>query len=129
MEYVTIVVAFALWEYTFFSFKTGMNRGKYGVKVPSVSGNIEWEKYYRVQCNTLEQLITFIPAIYGFAYFVNPIWAAALGCVVLVGRIIFYLGYISDTPSKRTPGFMMTFFPNQILLIGTVIGAILSLLK
>ncbi len=129
MEYVTIVVGVALLEYSFFSFKTGMARVKYGVKVPSTSGNIEWEKYYRVQCNTLEQYITFIPSIYAFAYFLSPNWATIIGSVVLIGRPLFYLGYTGTDPSKRTPGFMMTFLPTQILLIGSIVGAVLSLMN
>lgn len=126
MPIVTIVVMLALIEYNFFAFQVGFSRGKYGVKAPAISGNIEFEKLFRVQGNTLEQLIVFIPSIYGFAYFISEPWAAGIGCFFIIGRFLFFLGYKSD-PAKRTPGFLMTFLTNQVLLIGTLVGCVMKL--
>ena len=44
MELVTIVVMLALVEYNFFAFQVGMNRVKYDVRAPAVSGNLDWER-------------------------------------------------------------------------------------
>jgi uncharacterized membrane protein YecN with MAPEG domain len=128
MEFVTIVVMLALVEYNFFAFQVGLSRVKYNVKAPAISGNLDWERLYRVQCNTLEQLIVFIPCIYGFAYFLSSTWAAGIGVFFIIGRMLFFIGYKADA-SKRTPGFLMTFFTNQILLIGTIVGCVMSLIK
>lgn len=129
MELVTIVVMIALIEYNFFAFKTGFSRGKYGIKAPAVSGDENWERFYRVQMNTLEQLIVFIPAIYAFGYFVNSQLGCAIGCVFVIGRGLYFWGYTSPDTNKRTPGFVMTFFSNQILVFGSLIGAIWNIFE
>ncbi|MBT4257414.1 MAG: MAPEG family protein, partial [Gammaproteobacteria bacterium] len=68
MELVATVIVLALIEYQVFGMLVGRARGKYDVKAPAVSGNEVFERYYRVQQNTAEQLIVFLPAItiYGF---------------------------------------------------------------
>ena len=84
MEFVGLVILLALVEYQFFGLKVGMARGKYDIKAPAITGHEVFERYYRVQMNTLEQLIIFIPAILVFSYFGNPTYAAALGAFFLV---------------------------------------------
>jgi hypothetical protein len=89
MELPALVTLIALLEYMFFSFKVGLGRGKFNVPAPAVSGNEEWERYYRVQMNTLEQLIVFIPALWVFAYAINPLYAALIGLLFIIGRPIY----------------------------------------
>lgn len=126
MEIVTIVIALALMEYVVFSFLVGMARGKYGIAAPAVTGDPIFERYYRVQENTLELLIFFIPGMVMFAYYVRPDVAAALGVIFIIGRALYFKGYIAD-PAKRTLGFFFSFFPSLILLLGGLIGAIMRL--
>jgi glutathione S-transferase len=78
VELPAIITLIALSEYLFFAFKVGISRKKYNVIAPAVSGNLVWEKLYRVQQNTLEQLIVFIPALWIFSYLVSPSIAAAI---------------------------------------------------
>ena len=66
MELVTIVIALALIEYTVFGMLVGKARGKYGIDAPAISGNPIFERYYRVQQNTLEVLVLFIPGMWMF---------------------------------------------------------------
>ena len=40
----------------------GRARGQYGVKAPATTGNELFERHYRVQMNTLEQLVAAKPA-------------------------------------------------------------------
>ena len=86
MAYVDIVTALALLQFLVFGFKVGRARGKYGFKAPATTGNETFERHFRVQQNTLEQLILLIPGLYLFSHYFNPTWAAALGVVYLVGR-------------------------------------------
>src|SRR5271165_5410533 len=79
MAYVDIVTALALLQFVVFGFKVGGARTKYGVKAPAISGNEIFERHFRVQQNTLEQLIVFIPGLYLFSRYFNPLWAAGLG--------------------------------------------------
>ncbi len=127
MEYVAIVLALVLLEYTYFSFMVGMARGKYEVHAPAVTGHEVFERHYRVQQNTLEQLIVFVPGIFLFAVYVHSLTAAIIGLVFFVGRLMYYRSYISD-PKSRGMGFMLSFFPAHILLVGGFVGAIIKLL-
>ena len=88
MELPAIVTMLALLEYMFFAFQVGTSRAKYGVTAPATSGHPEWDRMFRVQQNTLEQLIVFLPALWTFSYFVSPMIGAGIGAVFLVGRPI-----------------------------------------
>ncbi len=65
MDYVNLVVFAALVEYVVFVGVVGNARNKYGVEAPATTGHPQFERLHRVQINTLEQLIVFIPAIVG----------------------------------------------------------------
>lgn len=123
MTYVDIVTALALIQFIVFSFKVGGARGKFGVKAPATTGNEIFERHFRVHMNTLEQLVVFVPALHLFSRYWNPLWAAALGVVYLVGREIYAATYVKD-PAKRGLGFGLTFLPMVILLAGGLIGAV-----
>ena len=127
MELPAIVTALALIEYMVFTFRAGMSRTKFGVPAPATTGNPEWERLFRVQQNTLEQLMVFLPSLWIFATFVSPAVGAGIGLVFLVGRPLYYVGYVKD-PASRTAGFLMGFLASAVLLVGGVGGAILSLL-
>jgi glutathione S-transferase len=123
MAYVDIVTALALLQFIMFGFRVGGARGKYGVKAPAITGNDIFERFFRVQQNTLEQLIVFIPAIYLFSRYFNPLWAAGLGVVYLVGREVYAATYVND-PAKRSLGYGLTFLPMAVLLVGGLVGAV-----
>ncbi len=127
MELPAIVTLLAILEYMFFTIRTGFTRQKYGVEAPATSGHPEWERYFRVQQNTLEQLLVFLPALWIFSIFLSPAVAAGIGCLFLVGRPLYYLGYVKD-PARRTAGFLLGFLANAVLLVGALYGAVRSLL-
>ncbi len=127
MEYVAIVTALVLLEYTVFALMAGAARGRLKILAPATTGNPEFERYFRVQQNSIEQLITFLPALWLFGRFVSGPIAALLGVVFLVGRLVYALGYWRDA-EKRAPGFVIGELANVALILGALVGAILAVL-
>jgi len=127
MEYTVLIVLVALVQYLVFTARVGLNRGKFGVKAPHTTGNETWERMYRVQQNTLEQLILFIPALVAFSMYASARWAILPGILFLVGRQLYSWEYIKD-PESRTPGMALSLLCNVALLLGALIGLGIKLL-
>ena len=126
MPYIDIVTALALIQFTVFGFKVGSARGRLGVKAPATTGNETFERYFRVQQNTMEALVVFLPGLYLFSHYFSPLVATALGVVYLIGREVYAASYVKD-PAKRSAGYGLSFLPAIILLAGGLIGAIRAL--
>jgi len=127
MEWVAVVAGLVLAEYLYFSVRTGLARGRYEVPAPAMAGHPVFERTYRVQANTLEQLIVFLPALWLFAYYVSAPVASVLGLAFLVGRALYARGYVRD-PARRGPGFLIGSVATAILLLGGLVGALLGAL-
>jgi len=125
MELVAIVVSLALAEYVLFGIRAGQARGRYEVAAPATHGHPIFERHLRVQENTIEQLVIFLPAIFLFARYVSPVFAALLGLVFIVGRGLYARAYVND-PAGRGPGFLLTIGSNLILLLGGLVGALVA---
>ena len=126
MHYVALVNCAALFLYVFMITKVGQSRGKYGVPAPATTGHDAFERLYRVQCNTAEQLIIFLPALWLFAYYVSDVWASVIGVVFIVGRVIYYVSYVKN-PKGRALGMVLTLFPSVAMLVGVVIAVIMQI--
>ncbi len=123
MNLIDLVALLALLQLTLFSMLVGRARMQHHVRAPAVSGNEAFERAYRVQMNTIEQLVVFLPALYIAARYWPQPWAAALGAVYLVGRLVYRQAYLAD-PDKRGPGFMLTALPTLLLLLGGLLGVL-----
>mgnify|MGYP001764166139 CR=1 FL=1 len=126
MEFVAIVTVLALLQYIYFAVLVGQARGKFGVNGPAVTGHPVFERYFRVQMNTLELLVAFLPGLWLFAQYVSPVWAAVLGVVYIVGRFVYLRSYVAD-PAKRGLGFGLSMLPTLALLLGGLGGAVMRL--
>ncbi|MFK7861587.1 MAG: MAPEG family protein [Granulosicoccus sp.] len=125
MDLVNIVAALAVLQFIVFSFLVGKAREAHGVKAPAVQGNEQFERVFRVQMNTMEQLICFLPALLLANVYWSDTFVALVGIVYLVGRLIYRQSYITD-PSKRAMGFLLTIVPTFVLLIAAIIGALMG---
>jgi hypothetical protein len=126
MPYTDIVTALALLQFVWFGVQVGQARGKYGVHAPAVTGNETFERYFRVQQNTLELLIAFIPGLYLFSHYFNPLWGAGLGVVYLIGRQIYSASYVKN-PKSRSAGYALSALPMLILVLAGLAGAVMRL--
>jgi uncharacterized MAPEG superfamily protein len=123
MPLVHIVVGLALVQFLFFCFAVGKARGTYKVAAPATTGNEMFERYFRVQMNTLELLVIFVPSIVIFGQYFGAYVAVALGVIYLVGRLIYFTSYVKD-PKSRSMGYGLSALPVMILLAGAIFGAI-----
>ena len=125
MELTAIVIALALLEYGVITILCGSARGRYGVVAPATIGDPTFERYFRVQQNSVEQLIIFVPAMLLFGHYVSVPVGAGLGLVFILGRALFARGYYQDPP-KRAVGFGLSLLSNGALLLGGGIGAVVA---
>jgi hypothetical protein len=127
MPLVHLVIAVALVEFFLFAWAVGRARVRYNVPAPATTGHETFERYFRVQMNTLEQLVIFVPSMVMFAYFWSPLIAAALGTLFTIGRAMYFFGYTRSAAGRHL-GFMVSSLPNLALLLGSLAGAIRALL-
>jgi uncharacterized membrane protein YecN with MAPEG domain len=125
---IELVTVLALLQFLYFAILVSRARERLGVKAPATTGNEEFERYLRVQMNTLELLILFLPALWLAVAHVAALWLALLGALYLIGRFIYLRAYVSD-PSKRSLGFGLSAAPILALLVIDLIGALSRLIK
>ena len=105
----------------------GHARGKYAIKAPATSGHPAFERAYRVQMNTLESTVMFLPTLWLAANYGFSGWAGLAGLVWVVGRVWYALAYLKD-PARRGPGYMVGMSGWAALLVLAGIGVSRALL-
>ena len=105
--------------------QAGKMRGRHKIQAPSMVGHPEFERAVRVQMNTIEQFVIFLPLLWlATTYFRIIGWLPALlGFVWCLGRIIYSMGYMA-APEKRGPGFGISILASLGLLILSVYGLV-----
>jgi len=117
--YVAIVTLLALLVYFWMGLQVGRARAKSGIAAPAMTGDPVLERTIRAHYNTLEWLPLFLVPLWLFAIYWNDLWAAAIGLVWIVGRIVYQLGYVAD-PRKREAGFLIQALAVAVLLFGSL---------
>jgi glutathione S-transferase len=123
MAYVHLVIVCALLEFLLFCYAVGRARSRYNVPAPAMSGHEVFDRYFRAQMNTLEQLVVFLPSIWLFAHYINAWAAVALGVLFILGRALYFRGYV-QAAGARHAGFVLSAIPNVTLLVGALIGVL-----
>jgi glutathione S-transferase len=123
---LTTLVAVLLYIVT--AANVGRARVKYKIEAPAVTGHPNFERINRVQMNTLEQLIAFLPALWLFAVYVSPPWASLFGAVWIVGRVVYAIGYYKSA-EKRGLGFTIAFGALAVLWLGAAWGVVRVMLR
>jgi len=101
----------------------GAARGKFKIEAPATTGHPEFERAFRVQMNTLENAVAFLPALWLFAAFVSEVWSAAIGAVWLVARAWYVVAYQQDAAKRGAP-FGLSMLAYVILVVGAAWGVI-----
>jgi uncharacterized MAPEG superfamily protein len=122
----SLVTALALLLYAIITINTALMRGRHGVKAPATSGHPAFERAFRVQQNTLEQLVLFLPALWLYSVYVSDRAASVIGAVWILGRVFYAWSYYRD-PAKRGPGYVISTAASGVLLVGALIGIVLAL--
>lgn len=109
----------------FLTARAGALRGKHDIVPPKMVGNEDFEIAYRIQANSVEQLVIFMPIMWVGAISLGDIWGGAAGLVWIIGRLVYAKAMNSD-PSKRGTGMIITTLPMAVLLIGTAVSLVLD---
>ena len=122
------IVIIALSLYMLASFQVGRMRSKHQVPAPLTDGPEPFLRAFRVQQNTLEQLIVFIPSLLIFAYVISDGIAALLGLIFIAARVVYAFGYYQDA-KKRMPGFLIALLVQIVLLVADLIALAMAIIE
>lgn len=104
-------------------FVVGHARGKYGIKAPATTGHPDFERAFRVQMNTLEHTVLFLPTLWLAATWSNPSWAGILGLVWIAARVWYIPAYLRTAESRHNP-FMLSMIAWLLLLLLAIWGVV-----
>ena len=125
--YPALATSLAALVYGWAIYLVGAARGRYKIKAPAVTGHPDFERRFRIQQNTLEQLVLFLPSLWMFSLTVSPFWGGIIGLVFVAGRVVYILSYMRD-PDKRGPGFIIGATATIVLLVGGLVGTLTLML-
>ena len=120
------VTLLTLLLYFWMAVRVAERRRQAGILAPAMTGDATLERTIRAHANTLEWLPIFLPSLWLFALYWNDAAAALAGFVWMIGRLIYFLGYVSDA-ERRRPGFFIQALAIAFLLFGTL-GRVVYLL-
>jgi glutathione S-transferase len=127
-HYTAIVTLLAIALYFFFATRVAVAHAKFGVKLPAMAGNPDFERVFRAHENTLEWMPTFLVPLWLCAIYLSDIGAAALGLLWIVGRVVYFAGY-SRAVEKRLPGFFIQGTACLLLFVGAAAGIVMRLIS
>jgi glutathione S-transferase len=122
--YTAIVTLLAVAFYFFLATRVATAHGKFDVKLPTMTGNSDFERISRVHINTLEWMPTFLVPLWLCAIYLSDSIAAVLGLVWIAGRVVYFTGY-KRAVEKRLPGFFIQSTACFLLFIGAAVGIIM----
>jgi glutathione S-transferase len=125
MRFTILATFSALLTYCWFLLKVGQARKTFGVEAPKTTGNADFERIFRVQQNTVEQMVLFLPSLWLFGFYVSDILAGLLGLSWTAARALYAADYYADA-RKRGPGAALTFLIGIVLLVGGTLGALIK---
>ena len=124
MVYFVLVLGLLVLQFVFFSYQVGVQRVKTGTKAPSMDGPESFMRALRVQMNTLEGLVTTIPAMLMLYMLNKPVWAAIGGFIYLIARFWYAAVYNKD-PGKRGAPFSVGLLASVGMVLVAMVLAVM----
>ena len=94
-----------------------------GIFPPAMGGDPRLERALRVQGNTMEGFIVFLPALWLAALYFQGWVPPAIGLIWCLGRVLFAIGYMIE-PKKRAVGFGLSILSVLALVVLAAIGMV-----
>ena len=123
LHFAAIITLFSLLLFLGTIFAVGHARTKYNIKAPATTGNDDFERVFRVQMNTLENLVLFLPALWLFNIYVSPLWTGIIGAVWIFGRVYYAVSYVRSA-AARSAGYGISLLAFGVLAIGATVGIV-----
>jgi uncharacterized membrane protein YecN with MAPEG domain len=111
---VTLVTALV---YFWMALTVARAHARTGILAPTMTGDPVLERTIRAHLNTLEWMPIALPSMWLLAIYWSPAAAAILGLVWIIGRLIYFYGYIAEA-KKRFPGFFIQSLAAFTMLLG-----------
>ena len=125
-NYTALVTLLAIALYFFVATRVAAARVKFGVKLPATTGNLDFERIFRVHMNMLEWMPSFLVPLWLCAIYLSDVGAAVLGLVWIAGRAWYFVGYRAAV-EKRLSGFFVQASACFLLFVGAVVGIVMRL--
>jgi len=103
------------------AFAVGRARGRYQIKAPATAGHPAFERAFRVQMNTLEAALLFLPTLWLAAHYGFAFWAGIAGLVWLAGRTWYAVAYLQEA-ARRGGGFALGMVAWAVTLLMALAG-------
>lgn len=94
----------------------GYARGKYGIKAPATSGHPDFDRAFRVQMNTVENAVVFLPALWVAAHYGSALIAGLIGLAWVAARAWYAIAYARDA-ARRGPAFGTAVIAVAVLIV------------
>lgn len=128
-----VITVLGLLFYVWTGISVARARGEHNVKAPTMTGPVAFECAVRVQANTLEWLVVFVPALWLATVYFSPAMSVlylswlppVLGLIWIIGRMIYKSGYMT-APDKRETGFIVSTLAVLALVICALIGIFMT---
>ncbi|MBP9805888.1 MAG: MAPEG family protein [Candidatus Accumulibacter sp.] len=101
----------------------GRCRIRFAIQAPATSGHPQFEIAYRIQMNTLENTVAFLPVLWVFAVNLSSLWASVLGTLWVLARVYYAVAYARD-PKKRGSAFLVSMLAFAALGLGGAWGVL-----
>ena len=112
-----------------FGVLVGRARGQYGIAAPATTGHPVFERYYRVQMNTVESLLVFLPGLWLAAKYWSPGYCGHAGRGLPGGSLHISQRLRQGSQEAQRGVRTDACCPTLALVVAALIGAIRALAK